>query len=221
MSAPTPPLPDPLELWRQQPNETDVAYGAFLIYRDLPADQRSASRVASEYGRHARLIERWRSRWYWVERARSYQHYQDREHRRSQQAERGKMAERQALEAQTIQRVLFAPVRALAVKLADMIDREELDNLTVAQLYELSMVSSRLWPMVARAEREARGAPLPEYVPPQDEIPDGDGAGGLVLTEEFLADVHYALEQANLAPRQLAAGDAIDVTPTEEPTDAA
>lgn len=211
MTDPTP--PDPLELWRQAAGETDIAYGAFLIYRDLPANERSAARVASEYGRHVRLIERWRMRWHWVDRARSYVHYQDREHRRSLAAERAKMAERQAAEAQAIQAVLFAPVRALVVKLADMIDREELSGLSIGELYGLSMASARLWPAVARSEREARGAPLPEYQPPSDEGGETDAAG-LVLTEDFLADVHYALEQANLrpaAPLELPAGD----TPAE------
>lgn len=197
-------LPDPLELWRQQPGETDVAYGAFLIYRDLPPTERSGVRVGSEYGRHVKLIERWQSRWFWVERARSYAHYQDREHRREQAADRAKMSERQATEAQVLQRVLFAPARVLAVKLADMLEREELDRLSIEQLYGLTLVSARIWPAVARAEREARGAPVPEYVPP---APDGDGDGDptspLVLTEDFLAEVHYALEQANLTPRPL------------------
>lgn len=204
-------LPDPLELWRQQPNETDVAYGAFLIYRDLPPNERSAARVGSEYGRHVRLIERWSSRWVWVERSRSYQHWLDREHRKKLVNERAKMSERQAAEAQAIQRVLFAPVRALVVKLADLIDADELDRMDVGQLYILSMASAKLWPAVARAEREARGAPLPpEYEPPVN--PDAPADGGpdpLLLTEDFLAEVHYALEQADLkpAPRQLAAGD--------------
>jgi hypothetical protein len=211
--TPPPELPP---LWHKQPEETDVAFGAFVVYRDLPPNERSAVRVASEYGRSASLIERWRARWFWVERARAYDAHQAEEHRKAQLAERGKMSERQAAEAQVIQRVLFAPVRALAIKLADLIDREELDNLTVAELYAMSLATARLWPAVARAEREARGAPVPEFVPP-DETPEGLPDGGLVLTEEFLAEVHLALEAANLPPRQLAAGDdAIDVTPTEE-----
>lgn len=200
--TPPPELPD---LWRQQPKETDVAYGAFVIYRDLKPTERSASRVRSEYGRSERLIERWRSTWFWVERARAYDAHLDEQHRKELLLERAKMGERQAAEAQVIQRVLFAPARALAVKLADLIDREELDRLTIGELYALSLASARLWPAVARAEREARGAPVPEYVP-IDEHPDVP-AGGPVLTEDFLAEVYLALEQAGVTPRQLAAGD--------------
>lgn len=214
----TPPELPPL--WHQQPKESNVAYGAFLVYRDLPPNNRSSQQVASEYARNWSLIRRWSARWFWVERVQAYDAFQAEEHRKGQLAERGKMSERQATEAQVIQRVLFAPVRALAVKLADLIDREELDQMPVADLYALSLASARLWPAVARAEREARGAPVPEYVP-VDETPEALPGGGLVLTEEFLAEVHFALEQANLAPRQLAPGDdSIDVTPTEEPPDA-
>ncbi len=202
-------------LWHQQPKETDVAFGAFLLYRDMPPNERSLVRVGSDYGRHRTLIEGWSSRWFWVERARAYAAHQAEEHRKAQLAERGKMSERQAAEAQVIQRVLFAPARALAVKLADLIDREELEHLSMGELFALSLAAARLWPAVARAEREARGAPVPEYLP-IDETPEAAPGGGLVLTEEFLAEVHYALEQANLAPLQLAAGeDAIDVTPEE------
>src|SRR5260221_8129773 len=136
----TPPL---RELWQQQPKETKVAYGAFLVYRDLPATERSLVRVGSEYGRHRTLIERWSSMWFWGERVRAYTEHLDAEHRRKLVAERAVMGERQAAEAQVIQRVLFAPVRALAVKLADLIDREELDRLSVADLYALSMASAR------------------------------------------------------------------------------
>lgn len=205
--TPAPELPD---LWRQQPKETDVAYGAFVIYRDMPVNERSAVRVGSEYGRNMRLIERWQSQWFWVERARAYAAHLDEQHRKGQLLERAKMSERQAAEAQVIQRVLFAPARALAVKLADLIDREALDALTLEQLYALTMVTARLWPAVARAEREARGAPLPEYVAPE-ETPEAAPSTGMVLTEEFLADVHFALEQANLRPTpQLEAPDAAE-----------
>ncbi len=201
------------ELWQQQPKESNVAYGAFLVYRDLPANERSPARVGSEYGRHVRLIERWSSAWFWVERVKSYTAFLDSEHRRKLVAERSVMGERQAAEAQVIQRVLFAPVRALAVKLADLIDREELDRLSVGDLYILSMASARLWPAVARAEREARGGHVPEYVPP-DETPDAAGAGA-VLDEGFLAEVYLALEQAGIAPRQIGDGS-VDVAPSAE-----
>lgn len=198
LTSDEPGLPRP---WEQQTGETDIAYGAFVIYRDLPTEQRSASRVRSEYGRSERLVERWRSRWFWVERARAWDAKLDAENRRAQVAARVKMGERQAVHAEMLQRALIAPVQALLVKLADLIDREELGRLTVPELLALSVMAGRVWPLAARAERDARGAPVPEYQP---EPGDGDGGGAIADvpdTEDELAATWAALESAGLVPR--------------------
>jgi hypothetical protein len=196
LTSDQPGLPRPYE---QQVGETDVAYGAFVVYRSMPTNERSASRVASEYSRHVRLITRWRSRWFWVERARAWDAKVDEENRRAQVAARVKMGERQAVHAEMLQRALIAPVQALLVKLADLIDREELGRLTVPELLALSVMTGRVWPAAARAEREARGAPVPEYDPPAE----GDVAEPATVldSEEELAEIWLALEAAGLAPK--------------------
>jgi hypothetical protein len=55
--------------WERQPNERPEAYEAFAIYRDLPG-KRSAREVGERLGKSEGLIERWCSKWDWVERAR-------------------------------------------------------------------------------------------------------------------------------------------------------
>jgi hypothetical protein len=63
--------------WQQLPGETDKAYQAFVVYRNLEPKERSLSRVVSELGKSIPLIKRWSSRWSWVERARECDNYQE------------------------------------------------------------------------------------------------------------------------------------------------
>ena len=57
--------------WQQLPRETDKAYHAFATFRNLEPRDRSLARVVSELGKSRGLMERWSSRWSWVEGART------------------------------------------------------------------------------------------------------------------------------------------------------
>jgi hypothetical protein len=63
--------------WQQLPRETDKAYEAFVVYRNLEPRERSLSRVSSELAKSVPLIKRWSSQWEWVERARDWDNYQE------------------------------------------------------------------------------------------------------------------------------------------------
>ena len=75
-------LRDPI--WQRQKGESEQAYEAFSLYRDLPHGAaisgkqslgpmpRSGVRVGQELGKSATLLERWSSRWQWVHRAEAY-----------------------------------------------------------------------------------------------------------------------------------------------------
>jgi hypothetical protein len=61
--------------WHQLPGESIKAYQAFVTYRNLEPKERSLQRVGSELGKSRGLIERWSSRWDWVERVREWDTY--------------------------------------------------------------------------------------------------------------------------------------------------
>jgi hypothetical protein len=44
--------------WQQQPRETDKAYQAFVVYRNLDPKERSLSRVVSELAKSRTLLSR-------------------------------------------------------------------------------------------------------------------------------------------------------------------
>ena len=63
--------------WQQLPRETDKAYQAFVVYRNLEPKERSLARVGSELVKSRTLLSRWSAQWNWVERAREWDHYQE------------------------------------------------------------------------------------------------------------------------------------------------
>ncbi len=62
--------------WNRLPQETAPAFEAFGVYRDM-ASGRSLANVGRDLEKHKTLIERWSSRWGWVERAAAWDHHLD------------------------------------------------------------------------------------------------------------------------------------------------
>lgn len=71
--------------WHKRGSETNKAYAAFVIYRDL-GHNRSLQKAANQYyGKSAanvRQLERWSSQHDWVARVAAYDEHQRREHER-------------------------------------------------------------------------------------------------------------------------------------------
>lgn len=65
--------------WFRRETETEVAFEAFRVYRDM-GTSRSTRAVAHSLGKSAQLITRWSSTHHWVERARAYDNHRDAEH---------------------------------------------------------------------------------------------------------------------------------------------
>lgn len=59
------------KLWERQKGESEQAYEAFCIYRDLGL-QRSNAAVCERLSKSRQLISRWKARYDWDERARAY-----------------------------------------------------------------------------------------------------------------------------------------------------
>ena len=66
--------------WERQPGETEKAYEAFLIYKNL-GPGRTVTEVAKELTKSRQLLARWSSQYRWKDRASEY----DRENERKEQ----------------------------------------------------------------------------------------------------------------------------------------
>ncbi|KPJ51536.1 MAG: hypothetical protein AMJ38_00215 [Dehalococcoidia bacterium DG_22] len=67
-----------------QPGEPGTSFAGFVLYREMPPANRSLREVGRRLGRSESLIERYSSRWNWVERVRAWDKDQS---RRSSQAQ--------------------------------------------------------------------------------------------------------------------------------------
>ena len=108
--------------WERQSGETAKAYAAFLLYRDLPAIDRS---VAAAWGRKAggKQWERWCAAHNWVNRA--AEHDSDLASRRR---------ERMAKELDRAKDNAVTLARAALAKVAEKIQRLDVEEMQVGQI---------------------------------------------------------------------------------------
>lgn len=98
------------EPWDQQPNETKVAYAAFVCYRDMGA-ARSNAKVGRKLGKTKSLMDRWSSEWKWVIRAEEWDAELDREYRAELIEQRRAMALRHTKNAVALQTVAMEALK--------------------------------------------------------------------------------------------------------------
>lgn len=109
-----------IRAWDKQEGESDPAWEAFVIYRDLH-EARSLVKVADQLGKSNTLIERWSRGKDWVPRVRLFDIHEDQEQVRLQFRERIKMSVRHAnlataLQAKVAERLAaFTPEEVLAL----------------------------------------------------------------------------------------------------------
>jgi len=68
--------PEDLEPWERQPKESDPAWHAFCVYRDL-GEQRSIRKVHERLAKSETLLKRWSSRHRWRERVVAFTRWED------------------------------------------------------------------------------------------------------------------------------------------------
>lgn len=154
-------MPQDLKPWEQQDDETAVAFHAFTVYRDTPADERSLRVVGQKLGKSTVLMERWSSLNRWVRRAEAWDGECDRARRKKNLRAIESMNERRATQAQSAGSALMAPIITLLQHMQG--NPEYLKNLDSTDLAKLAIAGARSLRVVHAAESEARGAlPLPE-----------------------------------------------------------
>ena len=82
-----------IEPWERQPGETEKAYEAFLIYKNL-GPGRTVTEVAKKLSKSRQLMARWCSHYGWTDRAAAYDRENERKEQIATQQARKKMIER-------------------------------------------------------------------------------------------------------------------------------
>lgn len=90
------------EPWERQSGETEKAYQAFSIYRDM-TESRSIKAVCDEIGKSYQAVFRWVTKYEWKERVRLYDNWLEHEARKDVQKQKQKMIVQQLKIARAIQ----------------------------------------------------------------------------------------------------------------------
>jgi hypothetical protein len=107
--------------YRRQPEETPKAFDAFVLYRQMPASERSLEKVGQKLGKSTALIERWSAKYKWVSRVAVWDEEQDRIREEARATEIRKIM--QSGFAQEHERV--AALNRLAEKLLSEVDTDK------------------------------------------------------------------------------------------------
>jgi hypothetical protein len=86
-----------------QPGEPGTSFAGFVLYREMPPDKRSLREVGRHLGRSESLIERYSSRWNWVDRACAWDREQARLSSQTQAKAAADWVDRQAEEGRKLQ----------------------------------------------------------------------------------------------------------------------
>lgn len=126
------------ELWERQEKETDKAFEAFCVYRDM-GPERSLNKTVQKLSKNRTTLADWSSKYNWVKRAAAWDKEQDRIARQAQTKEIVNMRKRHANLA-----------HAMLVKAAKALNAISEDEIKPADISRMVDVASKL-------ERLSRG----------------------------------------------------------------
>lgn len=101
--------------WERQKGETEKAFEAFAIYRDM-GEKRTFTAVAEKLQKSGSLIRRWKDRWEWQERVRAYDNELEKEARAKVVKDRKDMTERHINISMQLQKKALEALKTLKVE---------------------------------------------------------------------------------------------------------
>lgn len=156
------PDPPPGEPWDRQPDESPVAYAAFIVYRDQLANGhpgRSTREVAREVNKAQAQIGRWSSRHRWVRRVDAYDREQEAVKLQAMSRELERVARRQATSLGAAAQALLQPIQAYLSRLSELqkAGEDPFAGWTLRELTKEAREAARLIPQLVQAERLVHG----------------------------------------------------------------
>lgn len=88
--------------WDRQKGESEKAFEAFAVYRDMGVE-RSITAVSKQLAKSRQLVDRWKHKYQWEERAQKYDKYLDKKAREEVEKSRKDMIKRHIGIAKTLQ----------------------------------------------------------------------------------------------------------------------
>ena len=101
--------------WERQKGESEKAYEAFTVYRDMET-RRTISAVVKQLEKSRCLIDRWKDRWEWTERVRLYDNFLEKQAKEKAVKDRKAMVDRQVKIAMQVQKKALEALEKLSVE---------------------------------------------------------------------------------------------------------
>lgn len=156
-----PPEPKPLDPslapWDRQPKERDTAWAAFLVYRDMPPENRSVNAASKLVDAYNSQLHTWSVIWSWRARVEAHDRYLDQVKVASHRKAIESMTTRHAALANNALGVLQQPIAELVARLND--GRINLSKMSERDLFDLVIRASRAIVALTEVERVSRGLP--------------------------------------------------------------
>jgi len=133
--------------WERQPGESEQAWEAFQLYRDIGTD-RTYMGVAERLHKSGQIMRRWAHRWMWEDRVLAWDNHLDEIARQEIEKGRIAMVKRHIKLAEHLQAVAASQINEWAQKVKE---KKPL-NLTPADV-------TRMFDVAMKAERLSRGEP--------------------------------------------------------------
>lgn len=133
-----------MAVWDKQPNEGPKPYEAFCVYRDMKYNSedknRSIARVAMKLGKSEGLMERWSSKYDWVNRVDVYDQEMERKERELSEKERlDEVKKMRRRHAQLARKALEKVSDAL-----DAVDTEQMSNADISRMMDVASKLERI-----------------------------------------------------------------------------
>ena len=216
-----------MQPWERQDQETDGAWRAFQIYRDL-GESRSHAAVGRQVGKSRTWIGLWSTKYNWVQRAALYDSYLDRVALAARVEAIEKMEAVHAQVAGGYIAALTLPLRALSKDrsiigeggaVVTIPRQSELEKMETAQLMAVAESAARTFASLTSVERLARRADDAAGLAAQAAPAEGagvPGTGSMLTSAERAVGFLSALRDAGLkVPLLDALDEAADLEPAE------
>lgn len=174
-------FPEKGDVWERLPGETQKAWLAFKLYRDLPSETRTIADAEEQYraklGKPVKVRDRsggsgqfwkWKKQYRWEERITAYDNFMDAVRVKRVKNRILRSAERHADEMAAASEVLAHPINKYKQRLAEVVAgmREDtLDKLTDEELLKLGRHTAAILADIQKAERDALGVQIGEDRP--------------------------------------------------------
>ena len=183
-------------VWEKMKGESQKAYAAFCIYRDLGV-ARSQVKVSQELGKSVTLVARWSKKWQWVARTEAFDRYTDDELQKERMAD---VKDAMKQHTQMSRNLAVRTYNALAQMFDVDVNGAVTTRLNPTDLVRLNIAMVDLW-------RKSLG--IPDRV--QSELfvhSDTDQQTGKIIDQSILSDP-VAREAAHTLIERLASGNVV------------